>query len=122
MGVGAHPPVVAVAHDLTHALDDALPHLAALLIGHAGDRFTDGQEAAWLEHVIAVERHDMDDVVIDLFVNSNSFANAKDRIGYVERLKTWDKSYSGRLIKAVKTNNQISGSWGVPAQVEELVV
>jgi len=63
----------------------------------------------------------MADVVIDLFVNSSSFAAAKERIGYVERLKTWDASYSGRLIKAVKTNNQISGSWGVPAQVDALV-
>ena len=63
----------------------------------------------------------MADIVIDLFVNSNSFATAKDRIGHVERLKTWDKSYSRRLMRALKTNGQISGSYGVPAQIDALV-
>lgn len=63
----------------------------------------------------------MADIVIDLFVNSGSFATAKDRIGYVERLKVWDKSYSGRLIKALKTNDQVSGSWGVPERISALV-
>lgn len=63
----------------------------------------------------------MADIVIDLLVNSNSFATAKERIGYVERLKTWDKSYSRRLMRALKTNGQISGSYGVPAQIDALV-
>jgi hypothetical protein len=35
----------------------------------------------------------MADVVIDLFVTSGSFATAKERVGYVERLKVWDPSY-----------------------------
>ena len=63
----------------------------------------------------------MADVVVDLFVNSGSFANAKERIAYVEQLKVWDPSYSSRLTKAATNNSQISGSWGVPAQVEKLV-
>lgn len=63
----------------------------------------------------------MADVVIDLFVNSGSFASAKERIAYVERLKVWDASYSPRIKKAVKTNSQIGSSWGVPEQVEKLV-
>ena len=63
----------------------------------------------------------MADVVVGLFVNSGSFAAAKERIAYVERLKVWEASYSRRLTKAVKNNGQISGSWGVSAQVAKLV-
>lgn len=63
----------------------------------------------------------MADVVIDLFVNSGSFASARERVAYVERLKVWDASYSARIRKAVKTNGQIGSSWGVPEQVEKIV-
>ncbi|KUO52701.1 MAG: hypothetical protein APF82_02015 [Sphingomonadales bacterium BRH_c42] len=63
----------------------------------------------------------MADIVIDLFVNSGSFATAKERMTYVERLKSWDESYSPRLKKAVKTNSQVSGSWGVPEQVKAII-
>ncbi|NIJ08245.1 hypothetical protein FHS31_001862 [Sphingomonas vulcanisoli] len=63
----------------------------------------------------------MADVVIDLFVNSGSFATAKERAGYVDRLKVWDAGYSARLVKAVKNNTQISGSWGVPDQVKAIL-
>lgn len=66
-------------------------------------------------------QHKMSDVVIDLFTNSGSFAAAKERISYVERLKVWDPSYSARLTKAVNTNSQISGSWGVSDQVSALI-
>ena len=63
----------------------------------------------------------MADIVIDLFVNSSGFASAKERVGYVERLKVWDESYSDRIKKAVKTNSQVSGSWGVTEQVKQLI-
>lgn len=63
----------------------------------------------------------MADVVISLFENSGSFASAKSRIGFVEQLKVWDKTYSSRLVKAVEKNDQVSGSWGVPEQVKALV-
>lgn len=60
-------------------------------------------------------------ILVDLFVNSGSFATAKTRISYLEKLKVWDKSYSLRISKAVGENSQIEGSWGVPEQVEALV-
>jgi hypothetical protein len=63
----------------------------------------------------------MADVVIDLFVNSGTFASAKKRIGYVERLKVWDPSYTPRIEKALKHNDQIYGAWGVPEQVKLLL-
>lgn len=66
-------------------------------------------------------QHKMADVAIDLFVNSGSFGIAKERVGYVERLKIWEPSYSARVEKALKQNDQINGSWGVPAQVTKLL-
>lgn len=63
----------------------------------------------------------MADIVIDLFVNSGSFAAAKERANYVDRLKIWEKSYSDRIEKALKQNDQIYGSWGVPEQVSKLL-
>ncbi len=74
---------------------------------------------AALDHKKLQER--MADIVIDLFVNSASFATAKTRVTYVERLNVWDPSYSARIKKAVKTNDQIASSWGVPEQVEALI-
>lgn len=63
----------------------------------------------------------MADLTIDLFANSGSFAVAKERMALVERLKIWDSSYTVRLKKAVFTNSQINGSWGVPSQVEAIL-
>lgn len=63
----------------------------------------------------------MADVLVNLFANSGSFASAKVRVGYLERLKVWDRTYSARIKKAVETNGQINGSWGVPAQVDKLI-
>jgi TIR domain len=63
----------------------------------------------------------MADVIIDLFVSSASFSTAKERVGYVEQLKIWDPVYSVRLEKAVRTNDQIIHSWGVPEQVSQLI-
>ncbi len=66
-------------------------------------------------------QYKMADAVIDLFVTSGSFAAAKERVSYVERLKVWEPSYSTRIEKALKTNHQIYGSWDVPQQVNALI-
>jgi nucleoside 2-deoxyribosyltransferase len=62
----------------------------------------------------------MGEVLIGLFEESGSFATAKTRVGYLEELTTWDKSYISRIRAAVKNNSQISGSWGVPQRAEIL--
>lgn len=61
------------------------------------------------------------DVLVDQFVNSGSFAAAKRRVAYLERLTIWDPSYSARIAKAAEDNDQIRYSWGVPEQVKMLV-
>lgn len=63
----------------------------------------------------------MSDVLVGLFEESNSFAEAKTRIGYLESLDTWDPSFSKRIRIAVESNSQVSGSWGVPERVEALI-
>ena len=62
----------------------------------------------------------MSDVLVGLFEESGSFAQAKERVGYVEELTTWDPSYVSRLRAALKNNSQISGSWDVPDRVKAL--
>jgi nucleoside 2-deoxyribosyltransferase len=63
----------------------------------------------------------MSEVIVGLFEESNSFAEAKVRVGYLEELGFWDTSFSTRIRSAAKGNSQVSGSWGVPARVEALV-
>ncbi len=60
-------------------------------------------------------------ILVDLFVKSGSFAVAKTRINYLEQLKIWDQNFSDKIKKAIKDNNQVRGSWGVPEQVENLI-
>lgn len=62
----------------------------------------------------------MGEVLVSLFEESNSFANAKRRIGYLEDLEVWDASFVPRIKAAVKSNSQVSGSWGVSERVKDL--
>jgi hypothetical protein len=66
-------------------------------------------------------REQMAGILVDLFVKSGSFATAKRRIGLIERLTYWRPEFSGRIAEAAETNGQISGSWGVPERVTDLV-
>lgn len=59
-------------------------------------------------------------ILVDQFVNSGSFATAKRRIALLEQLTYWRPEFSERIVSAIDTNSQISGSWGVPSRVEAL--
>jgi nucleoside 2-deoxyribosyltransferase len=63
----------------------------------------------------------MSEVLVGLFEESGSFADAKVRIGYLEDLELWEPSFSTRIRSAAKTNSQVIGSWGVPERVAALV-
>lgn len=62
----------------------------------------------------------MGEVLVSLFEDSDSFAEAKQRVGYLEGLEVWDSSFIPRIKNAVKANSQVSGSWHVPERVEKL--
>jgi hypothetical protein len=62
----------------------------------------------------------MSDVLVGLFEESRSFSDAKTRIGYLEDLTVWDSSYTTRIRSALKSNSQVSGSWGVEERIESL--
>jgi TIR domain len=66
-------------------------------------------------------QHRMADVLVDLFVGSNSFKEAKIYMGHLDGLLVWESSYPARLRSAVKHNDQVSGSFGVPERVEALI-
>jgi nucleoside 2-deoxyribosyltransferase len=63
----------------------------------------------------------MAEVLVSLFEESYSFANAKTNMGYLEELEVWEPSFSTRVRSATKDNSQIRGSWGVPDRVETLL-
>jgi len=63
----------------------------------------------------------MSGILIAQFEESINFAQAKERIGYLEELGVWEPSFTKRILAAVESNNQIERSWGVPARVESLV-
>ncbi|SRR6266566_2934756 len=62
----------------------------------------------------------MAEVIVRMFENSSSFAEAKRVMGYLEELEVWEPSFSGRIEDAVQLNNQVEGSFGVPNRVEKL--
>lgn len=63
----------------------------------------------------------MSEAVVSIFELSDSFATAKERMGYLEELQVWDPSFAARIRSAVQTNSQIDGSWGVPERVKKLL-
>jgi hypothetical protein len=63
----------------------------------------------------------MSEVLVGLFEQGGSFADAKARIGYLEDLTLWEPSFSTRIRSAAKSNSQINGSWGVTERVTALV-
>jgi hypothetical protein len=62
----------------------------------------------------------MADVLVGLFEQSGSFAEAKARIGYLEELVSWEPSFPARIRLAAESNSQVSNSFGVPSRVNRL--
>ena len=65
-------------------------------------------------------QHRMAEVLVNLFEDSGSFADAKARVGYLEELDVWESGFIPRIEAAAEANSQISGSWGVPERVAAL--
>jgi TIR domain len=63
----------------------------------------------------------MADALVNLFAESESFADAKHNMGLLEEITSWKPSYSARLRSAVKHNRQIRESFGVSQRVENLI-
>lgn len=59
-------------------------------------------------------------VLMQLFEESDTFAEAKTRIGFLEQLDVWDSTFSSRILSAARSNSQINGSFGVPDRVKNL--
>jgi len=63
----------------------------------------------------------MADVLVALFADSPSFAEAKTRVGYLEELTVWEPSYPARIRSAVKHNHQIADAFDVAERAEKLI-
>lgn len=63
----------------------------------------------------------MAEILVARFESSYSFQNAKSNMELLEELNAWNKSFSERIEKAIESNSQIEGSWGVPERVGKLV-
>jgi nucleoside 2-deoxyribosyltransferase len=63
----------------------------------------------------------MSDLLVGLFEDSGSFAEAKRLMEYLEEIEHWKPSYSIRIASAVEFNSQIDGSWGVTERVSRLI-
>lgn len=66
-------------------------------------------------------RNRVSEGVVGAFVDSASYKQAKERMGYLEALTVWDSAIATRLEAAVKKNPQIADSFGVPERVEKLL-
>ena len=64
---------------------------------------------------------EMSEAIVSIFETSDSFATAKERMGYLEEIQVCDPSFAGRIRSAVQANSQIDGSWGVPERVKKLL-
>lgn len=63
----------------------------------------------------------MAESLVALFEESNTFADAKTRIGYLEELEHWDLSFATRIRNALKGNDQVAGAWGVDDRAAALL-
>lgn len=86
--------------------------------GKSADALAEELFNAYRKHKQTQRR--MAEVLVNLFEDSDSFAEAKQRVGYLEGLEVWDTSFIPRIKATVKANSQVSGSWHVPERVERL--
>lgn len=63
----------------------------------------------------------MSGILVTQFEESNNFAQAKERVGYLEELDVWEPSFNKRILAAIDNNTQVRGSWGVSDRVKRLV-
>jgi len=63
----------------------------------------------------------MSSILVTQFERSNTFAQAKERVGYLEELETWEPTFSKRILVALDDNSQVSRAFGVSGRVKALV-
>jgi hypothetical protein len=61
------------------------------------------------------------EALIELLKNSNTFARAKWNIGLLEEATYWHPNFAAELRSAIKNNDQVESSWGVPARIDRLI-
>lgn len=55
------------------------------------------------------------------FENSDSYADAKMNLNFVDKIEYWDKKLITKLKSAGENNSQISRSFGVPEKLYSII-
>ena len=63
----------------------------------------------------------MAESLVEGFIYSNSFDEAKSNMDILESVEYWDNSLSGKVRKAVNENNQLNEAWGIPERLKRFV-
>ena len=63
----------------------------------------------------------MAEALVAQFENSGTFKNAKDNMDLLEKARSLDDALIRRLRTAAKRNSQITGAWGVPERLNQLI-
>jgi len=63
----------------------------------------------------------MAETVVNKFVLTNSYDEAKSNMSMLESVEYWDASLSKIVKKSVNENNQISEAWGIPERVNKFI-
>jgi hypothetical protein len=63
----------------------------------------------------------MSEVAVRLFVSSDNWADASDRLTNLEMLSVWDSTFTDRIEHAAQHNNQILFSPGVAERLDKLL-
>lgn len=63
----------------------------------------------------------MADVIVSMFCESPTYAASKQRLEWLKDIQTWKPAYSEAISKAMDSNSQISGSWGVPEAISRIL-
>lgn len=87
--------------------------------GHDANWIAEALFKLLLNHELAADR--MAQAVVRLFEQSDSFAEAKQNLNYVKRIKRWTPALLRGLDEAIESNGQIRGAFGVPEQIRRIV-
>lgn len=88
-------------------------------LGKSYEQLSEEIYRIFLKHPLSNRR--MAEVLVNNFVESDSFDQAKRNMDLLASVQYWDDGFSKITRKAVKENDQLSGAWGVREALEKLI-
>ena len=66
-------------------------------------------------------KHLIHEAILDAFVHSRNFEDARIKIGLLEKFEDWNEEMLAKLKTAMERNSQVYGSYGVPIRIKALI-